>query len=220
MKTITVKGIGAASAKPNLIVISLLLESVDLNYEKSVSISADKINNLNKSLENIGFEKSSIKTTNFNVDMRYDSVKDENGSYIRKFKGYACTHRLKIEFNFDTKKLSKTLQAIACCMAEPELNISFTIKDPTAINEELLKSASQNAKSKAEILCKSSGVTLGNLVSIDYNFGEHNIISPTRYALANECVGAPLMKARMASVDFEPENIDVKDTVTFVWEII
>ena len=42
MKTITVKGIGKVSAKPNLIVVSLNLESEDKDYEKTMNLSAEK----------------------------------------------------------------------------------------------------------------------------------------------------------------------------------
>lgn len=218
MKTITVKGIGSVSAKPDLIVISMTLESIDMSYEKSMAIAAEKINDLNCCLEKIGFDKSAVKTTSFNIDMRYENEKDNNGSYIRKFKGYVCSHSLKIEFDFDTKRLAETLQTISLSTAKPELNISFTVKDTNAVNEELLYSASINARKKAEILCRSSSVKLGALVSIDYNFGEINLLSNTRYSMNKECMAAPLMKTSMA-LDFTPDDINVKDTVTFIWEI-
>ena len=63
-------------------------------------------------------------------------------------------HRLKVSFDFDAKVLSKALGTIAGCIAEPELSISFTVKEPSAVNEALLKSATINAKKKAEIFQK------------------------------------------------------------------
>lgn len=70
---------------------------------------------------------------------------------------------------------------------------------------------------KAEILTKASGVTLGELVSIDYNWGELHLYSPTRYEMEADC----LMKVSAAptAMDIEPDDIDVSDSVTFVWEI-
>ena len=38
-------------------------------------------------------------------------------------------HGLKLEFDFDSQRLSKVLGAIAVCIAEPELNVQFTVKD-------------------------------------------------------------------------------------------
>lgn len=82
------------------------------------------------------------------------------------------------------------------------------------MSKELLKSAAENAKQKAEILCAASGAKLGDLVTIDYNWGELNIYSPTRYEMTNRCLAET-----STSIDIEPSNIDVSDTVTFVWEL-
>ena len=98
----------------------------------------------------------------------------------------------------------------------PQLTIAFTVKDATAINEEMLRSATVNAKRKAEILCEASNVKMGQLLSIDYNWGELNIYSNTRYDMAEDCM--PMM-AMPKSIDIEPDDIDVSDTATFVWEI-
>lgn len=68
-------------------------------------------------------------------------------------------------------RLSLALSAIAGCLSHPQLSVAFTVKDATAINEAMLRSAAANAKKKAEILCEASGVTMGDLIAIDYNWG-------------------------------------------------
>lgn len=80
------------------------------------------------------------------------------------------------------------MAAIAHCLAQPELSIAFTVKDPTAVNEALLREATVNAKKKAELLCEASGVKLGQLLTIDYNWDELNIFSNTRYDMAEDCI--------------------------------
>ena len=47
MRSITIKGIGNVVARPDLIVILLSLESVDKDYEKTMAIEENKINELN-----------------------------------------------------------------------------------------------------------------------------------------------------------------------------
>lgn len=216
-RTITVKGIGNVSAAPDYVVISMSLEAQSMNYDETLELAAKKIEYLNSSLEEIGFEKKSVKTTNFNVRTDYDRVKDNNGNYKSIFSGYICNHRLKVEFDFDTRRLAQTLYAISKCLASPELSISFTVKDPTAVNSELLRSATINAKEKAKILCEASGVELGELLSIDYNWGELNIVSHTDYMLEEKCLAMP--SSSLADIDIEPDDIDVRDTATFIWEI-
>lgn len=216
-RTITVKGMGRVTTAPDYVVISMSLEAHEKNYEATMGLAANKIEQLNASLAEIGFEKKSVKTTNFNVRTDYDRVKDKNGNYSSVFNGYICTHRLKVEFDFDTKRLARTLYAISSCLANPELSISFTVKDPSAVNTELLKSATINAKEKAQILCEASGVELGQLLTIDYNWGELNIVSRTDYMLEEKCMAMPV--GGLADIDIEPDDIDVSDTATFVWEI-
>lgn len=217
IRTITVKGMGRVSAAPDYVVISMSLESQAMEYEETMEQAAKQIEALNASLEKVGFEKKSVKTTNFNVRTDYERIKNRDGEYKSVFNGYVCSHRLKVEFDFDTKRLAQTLYAISKCLAKPELSISFTVKDPSAVSKELLKSATVNAKAKAEILCEASGVELGQLLSIDYNWGELNIVSRTDYMLEEKCMAMPM--GALADMDIEPDDIDVNDTATFVWEI-
>ena len=77
-KTITVKGIGKATAKPDYVVISMELESTHKSYDKAMSIAANNIQQLTETLCGIGFEKESLKTTNFDVDTDKDRVQDYN----------------------------------------------------------------------------------------------------------------------------------------------
>ncbi len=216
-RTITVKGMGNVKTAPDYVVVSMNLETQAMEYEETKERAAQQIDYLNTSLEAVGFEKKSVKTTNFNVRTDYESVKDKNGNYKSVFNGYVCSHRLKVEFDFDTKRLAQTLSAISKSLAKPELSIAFTVKDPSAINKELLRSATINAREKAEVLCEASDVELGDLLTIDYNWGELNIVSRTDYMLEERVMSMP-MKA-MADMDIEPDDIDVSDTATFVWEI-
>lgn len=217
LRTITVKGIGNVSVKPDFVMISMKMEAKNRVCDKAMDIEAQKLEQLNGSLFSIGFEKDAVKTTNFSVDTEYDSYNDVKGNYRRVFRGFACRHQLKLSFDFDMKRLSQVLDAIGKCLANPELGISFTVKDAASVNAALLHEATINAKRKAELLCEASDVKLGQLITIDYNWGELNIYSDTRYDMAkNSLMEASIMAN---SIDIEPDDIEVSDTATFVWQI-
>lgn len=213
-RTITVKGIGKVSTKPDYVVLPMTLESKYKDYNKAMDMAANHIQHLNETLFSIGFEKGSVKTTNFNVCTDYDRVKDRNGDYQSVFCGYEVTHNLKLAFDFDMGKLSQALSDIASCLSRPQLSVAFTVKNVTTINEEMLRFATANAKKKAEILWEASCVTMGDLIAIDYNWGKLDIYSHTRYDCCEDAM--PLMAK---SIDIDPDDIDVSDTATFVWEI-
>lgn len=217
-RTITVKGVGRATAKPDMIVISMSLESRHKIYEKAMELSVINNNQLTTSLEAVGFSKDTIKTTNFNVRTDYTSVRGKDGTYRQEFAGYVVSQGLKLQFELDMEDLSNALSAISQCQSRPQITIAFTIEDVAMLKAEMLRSAAGNARRNAEILCEASGVTLGDLIAIEYNWGELDIYSHTRYNMAEDRL-VPPMAMGAATVEIEPEDIDVNDSVTFVWEI-
>ena len=80
----------------------------------------------------------------------------------------------------------------------------------------MLKSAAENAKAKAEILCLAAGVKLGEIITINYTWGEIDVISHTDYRIEPR-----LMKAEscIGSVGVTPDDIDVTDSAEFTWAI-
>lgn len=217
-RTITVKGVGSVSAKPDYIVLSLSITAKDMEYERSMEDAARRIGLLEGAIGQAGFVKNDLKTLHFNVNTQYEAVPDQHGNYQRQFAGYACTYRFKLAFDFDNKRLAAVLTAVAGSGASPELSISFTVKEPAKVREELLASAATNAKEKAEILCRASGAEMGPLLTIDYSWGERSIVSQTRLEM-EDCI-APMMAAKnCAGPEIEPDDIDLTDTACFVWEI-
>lgn len=215
-RTITVTGIGRVTARPDTVIISMTKESQDKDYDRAMQIEGDGIADIVHYLTEAKFHKDMIKTTDFNVRTEYENLKDRSGNYRRAFKYYVVSQKLILEFPIDTKQLSLALTAISKSQTYPQLSISFAVKDATAINEEMLRSATANAKRKAEVLCDAAGVKLGDLVSINYSWGDLNIYSDTNYDLAKDCLADPMT---VRAIDIEPDDIDIRDTATFVWEI-
>lgn len=91
------------------------MEAKDKEYDKSMDMAAVRLSQLNDCLARIGFEKETVKTTDFNVKTDYDSRKDRQKNYQRVFNGFVCSHQLKLSNDFDMNKLSRALAAIADC---------------------------------------------------------------------------------------------------------
>ena len=150
-RTITITGVGKASVKPDQIVITLALETIDYEYEKTMQLATAAIATLNEAIHSAGFGIETLKTTRFNIDTDYESFRDKNNDYKRRFAGYKCQHNLKLAFAYDTAHLSKVLTALAKTKIYPEITIAFTVKDQTAVSEQLLLYATENARQKATI---------------------------------------------------------------------
>lgn len=210
--TITVKGVGTAKTKPDYVGISLTINSKKPTYESAVTDANRRIEMLQNSLVSIGYAKDDLKTLNFTINTEYDNV-EENGRYKRVFVGYSCAYYLKISFDFSANALAKTLNAVVESGSDAEFSITFTVKEPEKLSEKLLISATENARAKAEVLCKASGKALGEILSINYNWGEIMIHEERIDSLSR---AVPLV----AMPDFTPDDINSSDTVTFVWKII
>jgi len=213
-RTITVKGIGNVSAKPDLIIITMGLENTDYSYSGAMQLASGAVDAIRTALLSVGYEKDRLKTTDFNINTAYESYKDTKGNWKQKFNGYKCTHNLKLEFDFCMERLNETLSAITSSGANPKLEINFSIKDKNAVSEQLLHNAVENASDKATVLAAAAGLSLGAVQRIDYSWGELRLYSDTKLIEPLYCASeaAPAM-------DIEPEDIKVNDTVTVVWAI-
>ena len=96
MRTITVKGTGNVSARPDYIILSLNIEVLSETYDRAMSEAAERIERLQGAAVRVGYRKEDLKTTSFDVQTRFENVKDRQGNYKREFAGYACSYqRLK-----------------------------------------------------------------------------------------------------------------------------
>ena len=75
-----------------------------------------------------------------------------------------------------------------------------------------------DAKKKAAVLTQAGGVKLKDIQSIDYSWGEINFEYKPMGDLMMDCCELP-MTEKAYDLDIEPDDIDVSDTVTVVWEI-
>ena len=225
-RKITVKGIGHITAKPDFVIISLTIEEVNKKYEKAVDEANNRINSLVTALSKIGFKPDDIKTVDYRVSSNVDFRINKKGFSEQIKNGFRCSNRLKLSFDFEGEKLYKVVEAISGCVAEPKINITFTVKDEEAVKDELLKSAGSNARRRAEILCESAGGKLGCLVTVNYNWNDISLLSPTRFDSINQTTSllgeltAPAPPSFTPAQSFTPDDIELNDSALFVWEIV
>ena len=220
MRTIRVTGKGQIKVKPDMTRITMTLTGVFKEYGETLRHSSEDTEALKDVLSAFGFERTDLKTLSFDVDTEYESYRDKNNDYKQRFVGYRFNHILKVEFESDNDRLGKVLYALANCRVKPEFRISYTVKDPEATKNLLLGKAVTDAKEKAAVLTQAGGVTLKDIQSIDYSWGEIDFeFRPMRCEiLADKCLAAPAA-APYYDLDIEPDDIDVSDTVTVIWEI-
>ena len=70
MRTITVKGTGNVSARPDYIILSLNIETLSKTYDRAMSEATERIERLQGAAVCVGYHKEDLKTTSFDVQMR------------------------------------------------------------------------------------------------------------------------------------------------------
>ena len=218
MRTIRVTGKGLIRLKPDVTRITMTLSGHCGEYGETLSLSSLDTEELKDVLSRFGFERTDLKTLNFRVDTEYENYEDKDGRYKQRFVGYQYYHVLKVEFPSDNERLGRILYALANGAVEPEFGISYTVSDPEAAKNALLTKAVADAKEKAAVLSAAGGVLLKEIQSIDYSWGE--IDFEYRPMAGNVLAAKRAMGAEESfDMNIEPDDIEVSDTVTVVWEI-
>ncbi len=212
-RLITVKGIGKVKIPVDYVEVKFELRELNKEYEQGYHLFEQSIFELQKTVTSLGFDKEDLKTSEIDIKPEYDSIK-KDGTYVDVFKGYNFACESILRFDLDSKKLPELLNSVAKSKIKPRIDIEFTVKDKEAVKKQLLTASAKDAKEKADLLCNAMGVKLGTLLTINYNWTDITIFSPTTLSQDEQlcCMEAPL-------IDFTPDDIDVTDDASFVWEI-
>ena len=217
MRTIRVTGKGLIKVHPDMTRVTIELTKRSMDYGETLALAARDTEQLKDLLAPFGFARSDLKTLDFGVETEYENYQEKN-AWKRRFIGYKYSHTMKVEFDSDNKLLGRVLYALANCPLRPEFRLSYTVKDPEKVKNELLGKAVQDAKTKAAVLAEAAGVKLRDIRSMDYSWSRVDFeISPMSKGLEMEkCM--PIGDGGF-DMDIEPDDLEVTDTVTLVWEI-
>ncbi len=217
-RELRVMGKGRIHVRPDLTRVYVTLEKTWPTYDETLRRSSEETEQIRDLLHGFGFQAEDLKTLEYRVDTEYEGY-EENGAYRRRFVGYRCVHRMKVEFPSDSERLGKLLNALAGSPAEPEFSIGYAVKDAEAARERLLGLALADAKRKAEVLASAAGVSLREIRTVDYSWSSEELEIRT---LNPAPAGRLLMKSQTEDsfdMAIQPDDIDVTDTVTVIWTI-
>ncbi len=217
-RIITVKGNGHITVKPDLAAVKFGLKTMLPDYKRCMNAAAKRIERIKAAVIRSGLAKDALKTSNFKMEPEYRSVKASDGGYKQVFSHWECNYDLKVEFPLDSKLLSTVLYNVVESKTDCEIDVDFTVADPSRIEKSLLESAAKNARTKAETLCSALGVKLGALLNINYNWGRIDIYSHSIFGCKDMCLPGAMSESAMPP-EMDPEDIKVNDSATFVWAI-
>ena len=217
-RTVKVTGTGRLSVSPDTIRLPIAAEGTLQEYAEAVKRSSEDTASVREALMAAGLDPKDLKTVSYGVNTVYESVQTEKGEWKQVFAGYRYEHRMVIRFPLDNERLALALEKLAACPARVTFTIEHTVRDPEKVRNRLLKRAVSDSRKKAETLAAAAGVELGEVLGINYSWGEVEIVSRpmNRVMMAK---GMAVEEACGFDMSIEPEDISVEDTVTVIWTI-
>lgn len=216
VNTVHVKGTGYIRVHPDVTRVTIQLKGLKKEYGNTLQLASESAKALQDLLKPLGFKPKDIRTVHFSVN-KETALYRENGLYKSHFLGFRFTHRLKIEFDSDRKRLAHILYALGHSPLHPRFSLSFTVKKPESVKNTLLSRAVKDAREKARVLTEAAGVKLGNIREIDYSRHAVNLeTSPFDCMRSLHDAGTAL---QIHDLHFETDDITASDTVEVVWEI-
>ena len=177
--TISVTGEGKVSAKPDIGQISLSVVSNAKTVAIAQKDNTDKMNKIIQAMKDLGIKEEDQKTTNYNVSPSYQYFNGRS-----EIIGYDITQTLEVKIR-DLEKVSDILGKAAASGANQVGSLSFTFDNPEKLKTEARQKAIDNAKTKAQDLAGSLGVSLGKVVS----FSESSSGQPVPIYYAGDVLG-------------------------------
>lgn len=215
-RTITVTGTGSATVAPDLIRITFSLNRLLDTYELTMNALIEDTARLTENLTALGYAKSDVKTLDLGVRPHHESYKGKDGNYHSRFLGYKGTHKLRLDFDFDSHLLGTTIRAIVNSGVDPDFSIDYGYKDTEALKNMVIVSAVEDSCRKAQLLAKAAGTTLGEVQSIDYSWNEIDIY----HRIDRDYVLCAAEMAQKSEIEITPDDIRSQDTVTIIWSLV
>ena len=215
-RILKVKGTGRMKITPDTVSMAIDMREILPGYAAAVEASAKNTNALADALAGEGFDRGLLKTVSFDVAAKFDYVRDERGNSERRFLGYEYAHELTYDMPRDNARLSAFLNVLT--RFNFGFSFRFTVKDAERVKNDLLAAAVKDATEKAAVLAAAAGVKLLAPAEIDYSSADTQVRS--RAFMAAEFSDNALARSSApVSVDLNPDDIGVSDTVTVVWTI-
>ena len=214
IRTMQVTGKAKLSVAPDSTCLLLMLRQVEQKYSDALEAVTNDTEKLRQVVIRLGFDGKDLKTTNFNVEEENRWVRNkETGESELVFSGFECKHEMKLSFRNNNDLLGRIIEVLSNCGVNVTFKIRYFVSDPEPVRNVLLSNAIADSRTKAKVLADASDVLLGDIIKVDYSWGKIELSSEP---MKGEVIPEFLLKSKM---DIVPDNINVNDTVTIVWEI-
>ncbi|MBP9762198.1 SIMPL domain-containing protein [Patescibacteria group bacterium] len=157
--TFTIEGEGKVSGTPTLAEISFGLLSEGTDVAKIQQENTRKVNAMIDAVKALNVQEKDIQTSQYSINPKYD-YKDGTS----KVSGYQVSQNISVKVR-DLSKIGDLLTRVGQLGGNQVNGPTFTIDDPSSLNQEARLEALQDARKKAKALSGVLGVKIGRVVT-------------------------------------------------------
>jgi uncharacterized protein YggE len=204
---ITVMAQGKATAKPDLAMITIGVETRNAEARVAASENDERMADVMAAIVELGVAEEDVQTVDYSVRAEIDWEDDE-----QRVIGYVVDNSVVVKLR-EVDKAGDVLDAATGAGANNIYGIRFTFDDPTALREEARADAMAQARDKAEALAQLAGVGLGKPRYINESFTESPpyYLEPI-YATAERAMGG-------GATPVQPGELEVSVQVQVTFDI-
>ena len=201
---------------PEEMVIRIPFEIKDTSYNRCTELLISRYNRLVNNFKRIDIGKDEIKIENMNIE--------ENSSWenIKKIvDGYTGSLSIILMKKFDSQTLNKIVKVINESNLKVLYSVEFQLSESQKkiLLEKSIENAILDAKTKANIIAKSMGFQLINLLEVNYGYvneideltsGSDRVTISVADIAGNDSEGV---------MDLNPQKMKIEKSISIIWDI-
>jgi uncharacterized protein YggE len=160
-------GEGSVSLTPSYAQIRTGVTTRSKTVKEGVNANSKLMGDVMSALKASGITEKDIQTTHFSIQPVYASQEPRTEP---KLSGYSISNQVTVRVR-EIDKVGDVLDGVVAAGATDAGNVSFLVADESKALDEAREIAIADARRKAEIYAKASGLPLGRVVSIAEDTG-------------------------------------------------
>ncbi len=161
---ILVSGQGMASAKPDIALAIIGVETTAPRLADATSQNTTKMNAVLEKLKSLGIADKDIQTVDYSVTPIQNQPRPDSNAQPT-ITGYRVSNQVRVTIR-KIADVGNILDQALTAGANRVYGISFSVDDPSAFQQQARAAAIKDAQDKASQLAKNAGLSLGPVLSI------------------------------------------------------
>jgi hypothetical protein len=201
-------GEGKTTAAPDIVTITLGVETRNVNASAAAAENAKLMNSTINALLSAGLNKKDIQTSQYSLTTQpEDNPVPASATKNKTPPVFVATNQVTAKMNV-TENIGKVLDAATAAGSNSVMGISFDLRDPKPQMDKALANAVNDSRRKAEIMAGTAGVKLGKILELSEGYGYTSSNAPrAAYSVAE------------ATTPVLPGEMEITASVTVTYEI-